>query len=95
MAVKDRHETDEETAFLLFRSNRGREYLDINLDIDCPDCPDDGEDFGVLEMEWKRTEGPYDTKGHDWVATCPKCGYHAVVSVHELGERKRRREVRV
>jgi hypothetical protein len=92
--MSDRYETDEETAYLVFRSTKGREFLDINIDIDCPACPDDGEPFGALEITWVRPMGPYDSRG-GYYATCPKCGYKAGVDVCEMGERRRSRGSRV
>ena len=64
-------------ARVLYRNAKsGTEYIDIEVDLLCPACPED-EDQGVLKMEETRELGI--------VARCPKCMYRAQVSVYEGG----------
>jgi len=59
----------------LFRGTKTGEFLDILINLVCPACPDEEEDYGVLEF----------TEDEEIVAKCPKCGYSARVSVYENG----------
>ncbi len=60
---------------VLYRGSKMEEdeFLDIYVKLICPACPDDEEDYGRLRF----------TEEDEIVADCPKCGYHARVSVYE------------
>lgn len=79
-----RYEKTSEQVTVLYRSSTrtsphyiGGEFIDIHIDMTCPACPDEGESFGILELEENRELGI--------VAKCPKCMYRARVSVYEEG----------
>lgn len=77
MSTHDRFENDDHQANICYRSNKGKEYIDIEINILCPACPED-IDQEFLNTEWN---------GEDYVATCPGCGYTAIIDVQE-GARK-------
>jgi len=72
--MSDRWTKSYEQTMILFRSNKGEEFLDIHVDMVCPACPDDEDTpYGTLVF----------TEDEEIVADCPECGYHARVSVYE------------
>lgn len=79
--MSDRFEQTHQETGVCFRSNGDKEYIDIEINIDCPACPED-EDPETLEMV-------NDREDEECWAVCPGCGYEACVSVYE-GVKKRR-----
>ena len=76
-----RYEKNRETVMVRYRSSAssphytGGEFIDIHINMYCPACPDDGDQCEMLKL----------TEDEEIVADCPKCGYHARVSVYEEG----------
>jgi hypothetical protein len=72
----NRYEKSKETCTVLYRSTAGGrfydggEYLDILIDMHCPDCEE-----GMLVLE----------EDKEIIAKCSKCPYTARVSVYEEG----------
>ena len=57
-----------------YRSGGKHNYIDLEVRIDCPACPVD-KDPETLEISYESYE--------DTIATCPGCGYTAIVTVEE------------
>ena len=71
----DRFEKDTYKATVTFRNtDSGKEYIDIELEMLCPACPEDKEQ-AVLHIENVHS-------GIIW-ASCPECHYKAEISVYE------------
>ena len=90
MASDHRYEKRRQSCEVLLRSDSGgKEFLDVSVNVECPECPEDVE-AGILVINWestgcaRRSDGEY-IHGGDWMAKCPKCGFRAVVGVYEEG----------
>jgi hypothetical protein len=81
MSTTDRYEHDNvhNKSRVIYRSVKDREYIDLEMIILCPACPVE-KDQEDLTIAWD---------GKDYTATCPGCGYTAVIDVQE-GVRQRR-----